>query len=212
MTLSLIHDRNDILKFAKLLDLQGETILFCRDRKKYGGSDKKEKILNTWIEEPRDFVEQVENLDFMMRNFLWSVSERDKFVMYSNTNCLDRKKAQKKFLRELLSATLNGEEVEIQRKWQSCLRRSRAEMKWYSIDLDTKEEKEFDFIRQKLKNPIIITTRGGYHFLVKQLPRGLPTEISVGNIDCPIPGTYQGGFKVEFYEDPDEFDYEEHLE
>lgn len=204
ITSTLIYDSNQVVAFAKAISLQGHHIMFSRDRKKYGGTDKIEKFYSAEIS-PENFLEHVENIDFSLRNY----PIKDSFAIYTSTNSCNVKKARKLFLSELLTSTLNDDDQDVSRQWISCLRRSRGEMKNFSVDLDDKTDESFNTIIEMFDSkPVIVETKNGYHFIANYIPidfvdkkspisqKELIKNLHVGNIDCSIPGTLQGGFKV----------------
>jgi hypothetical protein len=84
---------------------------------------------------------------------------------------------------------------------------SKGDIELITIDIDGKElyPKVAEFLKEIDEQPAaVIETHGGYHVLLNKsektslLFKEFSSIHTMGDIFCPIPGTYQGGFPVRF--------------
>ncbi len=200
---SRIHDPAQIERFAQLIQSSSTLqVIFTIDRAKYGGTNKKERFLLCNSLTAEQFREEVELLNFALRN------ETGHFAFYSTTNGRSKDEAERLLLKRFMSRFVdNNQTRELDRELISAVRRSSAKTECLSFDLDDKKDLPELLEDLKVENvpPTIIETRGGYHVLVfekcssnllKKWSRD--KKVHLGDIDCPIPGTLQADFPVKF--------------
>ena len=147
----------------------------------------------------------------------WTVNQNSPFesqAIYLSDNTRDLVKAGKqtaidavKFLTEGNDQKISQLDKQFQTNCQKC-----QNLTYIVVDLDLKSK--FSMIKQELITQgiivkVIIETRGGYHFLIKtdlltsEMKKYIYTNLKknkfvdiLKNPFSPVPGTYQGGFKV----------------
>lgn len=207
---SRIHDPAQIERFAQLIQSSSTLqVIFTIDRAKYGGTNKKERFLLCNSLTAEQFREEVELLNFALRN------ETGNFAFYSTTNGRSKNEAERLLLKRFMSRFVdNNQTRELDRELISAVRRSSAKTECLSFDLDDKkdlpellEDLTLEPVLKDLEHvpPTIIETRGGYHVLVFRKCSGnllkkwsRDKKVHLGDIDCPIPGTMQADFPVKF--------------
>lgn len=200
---SRIHDPAQIERFAQLIQSSSTLhVIFTIDRAKYGGTNKKERFLLCNSLTVEQFRQEVELLNFALRN------ENGHFAFYSTTNGRSKHEAERLLLKRFMSRFVdNNQTRELDRELISAVRRASTKTKCLSFDLDDKKDlpELLEDLKLEYIQPTIIETRGGYHVLVFEKCSGnllkkwsRDKKVHLGDIDCPIPGTYQADFPVKF--------------
>lgn len=200
---SRIHNPAQIERFAQLIQSSSTLhVIFTIDRAKYGGTNKKERFLLCNSLTAEQFRQEVELLNFALRN------ENGHFAFYSTTNGRSKDEAERLLLKRFMSRFIDNDQTrELDRELISAVRRASAKTECLSFDLDDKKDLPELLEDLKLEHipPTIIETRGGYHVLVFEKCSGnllkkwaRDKKVHLGDIDCPIPGTMQADFPVKF--------------
>ena len=132
----------------------------------------------------------------------------ESLVIYGTTNARSVKKAIKHLVPELISAGFdNNFDIDLSKRCISAIMKGKEEVEWLTIDIDDKEPSSLPEVKKFLTEEDIdfltVETRGGYHVLFTgresvQVLLRYTRQYTIGDIFCPIPGTYQGGFPVKF--------------
>lgn len=217
---SFIHDAEQIKRFARLIDSSTKLHhLYLCARPKYQSTDDTRLKHNKYMSPRTIFSHTPEELVNVVHRYELEVGAYqsdgkplppESLVVYCSTNARDGKKAAKKLVTEIVenAFTDDGDYFNhLYSRFTSCVMSSKEGTRLVTVDIDDKKQypevKEFlDSI--PLVPEAVIETRGGYHVLLPIHPR-LPDVYKkyskiheMGDISCPIPGTYQGGFPVRF--------------
>lgn len=220
-----VYDPEQIRRFARLINSnKGAHQIFLSARPKYQSSEEKsqgKQIQNKHISPKMvvnmsedELVRVVQSYErpigaYLDRNL--AVIRTEMLVIYMTTNFRDTRKAGKKLAGELLEAAFDNPEYfdNLNARLTSCVMSSKGKTDLITIDIDSKEEypEVRQFLREKGIVHIVVETRGGYHVMFH--PDEHASDVfmkfngkhSMGDIFCPIPGTYQGGFPVRFVDD-----------
>lgn len=196
----MISSEKDILEFAEFINIKdGTHQVFLAERKKYVETVKNRHLrveICTNLS-PEEFLKVVKSFEPFVEN-------RDASALYCTTNPRSTRKACRKFMEVFNSAIFDQNENflnNIHSEWSSILMSSKGDHKFTTIDIDDKslypeivkvfEEKKLHFTE--------VQTRSGYHLLFENsliIPLLKKFEQTIGDIACPIPGTFQGGHNV----------------
>ena len=222
---NLIYDEEQVKRFARLIDTEnGIHEVFIMARKKYDESKEGMKNNKSGFMSPKYFygydansyLHIVQNYEKRIGNYLDKEGNPypdNTLVVYSTTNPRCGKKAANKFMKEIMD-NLFAENQEscgifnsLDKRLHSCIMSSKDKTKFITIDIDNKSE--YNEVLEYLKSidllpEAVIETHGGYHVLLpvnKSLNlvfEKFSKKHTMGDISCPIPGTFQGGFPVRF--------------
>jgi hypothetical protein len=212
----IVYDEEQIKRFYKFVGMTpvvgDESIyyMFLDIRKKYGAT--KDSVVsqvvlsNCTVEE---FIKEIYKIELDIKYHPNRDEIENSCVLYCNTNPRSMKKAINSMSSELFKFALDGrKDFNIYHTAKSHIARSKGKTRLVTIDLDDKNQ--FAEINDILKSyniepAAIVETRGGYHFILKvedinplMFKKISDMKILIGDVECPIPGTIQGGFKVKF--------------
>lgn len=221
---NFVYDEEQIKRFMRLIGAESETHqIFLSIRPKYQSREEKEKD-NRQIQEkqispliihactPEDYVGAIRKYELAVGSYTdrgEKVIPTEMMVIYGTTNPRDENKAAKKLAQELLLAGFERDQTyftNLSSRLTSCMMSSKGKTNLITIDIDDKTTytEVRNFLHERRIKIIVIETRGGYHVM---FPPGKQTGdvfqkfsnlYTMGDIFCPIPGTYQGGFPVRF--------------
>lgn len=224
---AFVYDEVQIRRFAELINASKETHqLFVSVRPKYQSeqdkADDAKQIQNKHISPkiiyhvtPEQFVQQVRRFERPVGSYKdrgEKVIPTEMMVIYCTTNPRDPQKAAKKLAGEMMAAAFDDNSsyfTNLDARLTSCMMSSKGKTDLITIDIDDKAQyaEVRQFLREKGIAPIVVETRGGYHVMFH--PCNEAGEVfqrfskihHMGDIFCPVPGTYQGGFPVRFIDD-----------
>ncbi len=215
---NIVYDEEQIKRFAELIGINYETHhLHIIARPKYNKTIK----FKTHYMSPRtihaltneQFVEAVKRYEMPVGYYKDSdnvVCPVNSLVLYCTTNPRCNKKAVRKFMHEMLDSLIANERSfgnSLNGRLNSCVMASKDKTRFITVDIDDKKDlKEvLEFLKENNITPVAnIETRGGYHLLLNANNRvelvfeKFGKKHTIGDISCPVPGTYQGGFPVRF--------------
>jgi hypothetical protein len=216
----LVYDEEQIMRFARLIKSDaGIHQIFLNARKKYSvdKSPHKNKHMNPKVfsnTKPEQFLNIVKSYERPIGSYRDSneVFPTDILVLYATTNPRSGVAAAKKFVGEIMDAAFSDIKEEyifshLHDRLNSCIMGSKGDIELITIDIDGKElyPKVAEFLKEIDEQPAaVIETHGGYHVLLNKsektslLFKEFSSIHTMGDIFCPIPGTYQGGFPVRF--------------
>ncbi len=216
----LVYDEKQVMRFAELINAKsGIHQIFLNARKKYSvdGAKHKNKHMNPKVfsnANPEQFLSIVKSYERPIGSYRDSIEifPTNILVLYATTNPRNGVAAAKKFVGEIIDAAFGNIKEDyifshLHDRLNSCIMGSKGDIELITIDIDGKElyPKVAEFLKEIDETPAaVIETHGGYHVL---LNRSEKTSLvfkefssihTMGDIFCPIPGTYQGGFPVRF--------------
>lgn len=213
-----IYDEQQIRRFAELIGTDNSTHhLHVIGRPKYNSSVKfkthymsPKTIRNLSSEE---FAEKIRSFEVPVGYYRDSnkvICPVDSLVIYCTTNPRCNKKAAKKLLHELVDA-FAGDSINVidnlNNRLNSCIMSSKGETKLITMDIDSKIDlpEVLEYLDKCNIVPVAnIETHGGYHLMLKpeknieNVFKKFSSKHTMGDINCPVPGTLQGGFPVRF--------------
>jgi hypothetical protein len=219
---NLVYDEEQIKEFARLIDTENTYQQLCIvARPKYHAGVKNRHMSPKMFfgYTPEMYVDMVRKYELPVGSYKdKGVSFPDDcLVIYGTTNSRNGRQAARKFIDEVLNASLGGGDehvfTHLSSTLDSAIASSKAKTKLVTIDIDSKDEwpevKEF-LEEKKVKPKAIVETRGGYHVMLDaddlpalkgELHKKFNSKHTIGDMFCAVPGTIQGGFPVKFVRD-----------
>lgn len=224
---TFVYDESQIQRFARLIGVTEETHqIFISARPKYQSHEEKsqdDKQIQHKQFPPRiihritseEFVQLLKQYELPVGFYTdrgTKVIPTEMMVIYCTTNPRAPRKAAKKLAGEMMVAAFDDNSeyfTNLTARLTSCMMSSKGKTGLITIDIDDKAQypEVREFLREKGIVPTVVETRGGYHVMFP------PSKDSddvfqkfskihhMGDIFCPVPGTYQGGFPVRFIDD-----------
>lgn len=209
---SFIYDIDQIKKFAQIIDLSGTHSLILVSRKKYD-SDAISKCLFSKLITNISIDEYINNIEKLEVPIGCYKSPQSAMVIYCSTNHKNVKLGVKRFMEKCLEASFGRDDTFYDNAidiLKSEIASTKKIIKIVSIDIDSKDD-TYDvliFIKQEEIVPLcVIETKNGHHILLessnnlknlKNIYAKYSNKHNIGDIACPIPGTIQAGFPVQF--------------
>lgn len=205
-----IHDEGQIQRFARLIG-EGTHVIYLSVRPKYCTPEEK-RVRNRHFDlkvfdndTDQSVLKQIRRYQVETGTY---AAPLHTMVMYCTTNPRDQRKAAAKLMESLVRHAFGSQQFNLVRMAESAVHATKGKTYWITWDIDDKDA--YPEMREALREVDaprhVVETHGGYHVmvapgphiakLVKQFP-----QHHVGDIACPVPGTFQGGFPVRFVDE-----------
>jgi protease II len=212
----MIHDEEQIKQYVRLLICDGKIHqIFLAQRSKYQSDEAKllDKITRPHLQTYTFPLKSEEQYVDKVKSFMSLWKDQKTMVLYSTTNERSPKKALKGFMDEVMRHAFDDQDFSkfLPENLHSFYMASCGHKRWISIDIDDKIQFEpvIASLNELGMTYTIVETRGGYHILIDSNIEANKKKLEfvykqfskihyMGDIMCPIPGTYQGGFPVRF--------------
>lgn len=212
----MIHDEEQICQYARLLVCDNKIHqIFLAQRSKYQSAESKlvDKIQRPHLQTYTFPLKSEEQYVEKVKSFISLWKDPQTMVLYSTSNERSPKKALKKFIDEVMLCAFENRDFSkfLPERLHSYYMASCGHKRWISIDIDDKLQFEpvTGFLDELGMTYTIVESRGGYHILIDSNIDKNRSQLEfvykqfskihhMGDIMCPIPGTYQGGFPVRF--------------
>lgn len=196
----MIASKADIIKFADLINTSAHVHqVFLAERSKYVQGVKNRHVKTEICHHlsPLEFFKVVKSMEAFVEN-------KECSVIYCTTNPRSSRKAARKFMEAFHTAIFDQNNTFIENiatEWSSTLMSSKGNHRYTTIDIDEMDlyPKVVNVFDERKVPFVEVKTRGGYHLLFEDnsiVPSLKKFEQNIGDVACPIPGTFQGGHQV----------------